>query len=204
MASHRRNYNCWKKGKKRYYTTSFEILKYDDSYIELIEECPCNDKNELNRREGQIIRSMDCVNKVKYVEGRNIEEMKKYRKEYHLENKEKHNKRTSEYYSKNKEKISEQAKQYRLENKEIVKQRKRKEYLKNREKYKERTRKYNKEHKEEIKIKNKKYREKNKEKFRQQEKVKATCECGSVLNKRKMWRHLKTIKHQTYIQSQSN
>ena len=130
LASHRRNYNCWKK-EKYHYVSSFEILKYDDAYIELIEECPCNDKNELNRREGQIIRSMDCVNKVipsrtkkeYYNDNKNIILEKK--KEYYIDNKEKilekaheyndrkkeyRNKKQLQYYNQNKDKINEKRK----------------------------------------------------------------------------------------------
>jgi hypothetical protein len=38
--------------------------KYDDVRIELIEEFPCENKMELNKREGHYIRTLDCVNKV--------------------------------------------------------------------------------------------------------------------------------------------
>ena len=44
--------------------SSYEIAQYDDCYIEVHEEYPCQTKAELNRREGQIIRDMDCVNKL--------------------------------------------------------------------------------------------------------------------------------------------
>ena len=39
-----------------YYMTSFEILKYADNYIELIEYFPCNTMYELHKREGEIMR----------------------------------------------------------------------------------------------------------------------------------------------------
>ena len=32
--------------------SSEEIMKYDDAYIELIENYPCNSKDELNQRKG--------------------------------------------------------------------------------------------------------------------------------------------------------
>ena len=50
-------------GHKRMNCTSREILVFDDAYIELIELFPCASKMELNRREGEIIRELDCVNK---------------------------------------------------------------------------------------------------------------------------------------------
>ena len=50
--------------KKNKASTSREIIKYGDAYIELIENYPCNSKKELNRREGQHIRNTEnCVNK---------------------------------------------------------------------------------------------------------------------------------------------
>jgi len=169
LAGHRRDYNSWVDGKKISYKTSYQIMKYDDAYIELIEECPCNDKNELNRREGQMIREMNCVNK--RIEGRT-------RKEYRQDNK---------------EKIKEQSKQYRKDNKE---------------KYNENSRKYYEENKEKFKIHNKKYKKQNKERVKKINskwgKKKFTCECGSIITNYSKSRHFKTIKHQTYIQSQSN
>jgi hypothetical protein len=43
--------------------TSLVMFQYPDVYIELIELCPCNTKEELNKREGEIIRTTNCVNK---------------------------------------------------------------------------------------------------------------------------------------------
>lgn len=55
LSKHKSNYKIWLNDKKKY-TTSFEILKYDDCYIELLELCPCNIKAELHKREGELIR----------------------------------------------------------------------------------------------------------------------------------------------------
>jgi hypothetical protein len=44
-------------------TRSKCIIEIGDTYIELIEEYPCANKNQLEKREGEIMRSMDCVNK---------------------------------------------------------------------------------------------------------------------------------------------
>jgi hypothetical protein len=43
--------------------TSKKIIDLGDAYIELIENFSCNSKEELLKREGEIMRSMDCVNK---------------------------------------------------------------------------------------------------------------------------------------------
>ena len=45
------------------YFSSYEILKFGDAYIELIEKFPCKDRMELCKREGYYIRKLDCVNK---------------------------------------------------------------------------------------------------------------------------------------------
>lgn len=76
------------------YITSFEVLKYDDCYIELIEEYECETKTELHQREGCHIRSHKkltvCHLVNKKIDGRtpfqylndNIDKIKKYQKEY--------------------------------------------------------------------------------------------------------------------------
>ena len=75
--------------------SSSQILAFDDVYIELLENYVCADKNELSRREGELIRTIDCVNK--RIAGRTSAE---YRGEHKNE---KH-----QYYVDNKEHIREQ------------------------------------------------------------------------------------------------
>ena len=60
------------------------ILEHEDAYIELIELFPCNSREELNKKEGEHIRSNNCVNK--NIAGRTKTE---YQKEYEKDNKEK-------------------------------------------------------------------------------------------------------------------
>ena len=62
LSKHKWNYKAYLK-EGRYYT-SFEILKYADAYIELIEEVKEKTKDELQRLEGEHIRNNNyCVNK---------------------------------------------------------------------------------------------------------------------------------------------
>ena len=49
MGNHKKTYKQWLNGKSNY-VTSYEIMKYDDYYIELIEKYPCKDKMELERK----------------------------------------------------------------------------------------------------------------------------------------------------------
>jgi hypothetical protein len=74
LATHKSNFRKYQNNKYSYVTVN-EILKYGDAYIELIEKFPCEDKEELNKREGHYIRTLDCVNKV--VPGRTIKESQK-------------------------------------------------------------------------------------------------------------------------------
>ena len=60
---------------KGYNITSLNITKFDDWYIELIEYFPCTSREELHKREGELIREMNCVNKV--IAGRTQKEYRK-------------------------------------------------------------------------------------------------------------------------------
>ena len=61
-----KRFNEHKSKKDIYGTTSKVILNYSDAYIELIENYSCKNRNELNKREGEIIKlnKDNCVNKV--------------------------------------------------------------------------------------------------------------------------------------------
>ena len=92
---HKNDFKRWKTGKYSY-VTSYKILEYDDCYIELLEMCPCNNKMELTRKEGELIRANEkCVNKVQ--PGRTT-------KEYCQDNREERNRRTKEWRTNNPEK----------------------------------------------------------------------------------------------------
>ena len=66
LTQHRSLFKQWKEGKTNY-TTSFKIIEQDNFVISLIEECPCNSKDELSARENYYIRTIDCVNKHRVV-----------------------------------------------------------------------------------------------------------------------------------------
>lgn len=80
-------------------------------YIELYEYCPCENKQQLNRREGQVIREIGTLNKT--IAGRTD-------REYYYDNKEKKTEYKKEYYEENKELISEKNKEYYKKNKELI------------------------------------------------------------------------------------
>ena len=74
--------NCFKryKNNKFHYLAVFDIFELDrDCYIELYEDYPCDSKEQLERREGQVIRELDCVNK--RIAGRTDKEYREDNKE---------------------------------------------------------------------------------------------------------------------------
>ena len=107
-------------------TQSKLIIDLGDAKIELIEEFPCNNKMESDRKEGAYIRSLNCVNK--QIAGRTMKEwsdeheneLKAKRKEYNLNNKELVAKIKHASYEKNKSYKLEQAKLYYEANKEKI------------------------------------------------------------------------------------
>ena len=46
------------------YISPYEIIKYDDCYIELLECLPCESRTELQRKQEEYIRNIKCVNKI--------------------------------------------------------------------------------------------------------------------------------------------
>ena len=60
-------------------------------FIELIEKCPCNDKDELRKKEGEYIRELKPSLNIR-IAGRTKneyrEDNREYMKEYHVNNKE--------------------------------------------------------------------------------------------------------------------
>lgn len=69
-----------------------------DWYIELYEQYPCNNKKELERREGEVIREIGTINK--NIAGRT-------HKEWREINKNEINAKTKKYYENNKDMINE-------------------------------------------------------------------------------------------------
>ncbi len=130
---HKTLYKRFNEKKHNIYATSYEILKFDDCYIELYEKYPCTDRNELNKKEGEIIRSLDCVNKC--IAGRTTNQYNKDNKEYLKE-------KTKEWKEKNKEIIKQKQKEHDQKRKEKRKEQRRLYYQQNKEKLKEKRRLY--------------------------------------------------------------
>jgi hypothetical protein len=63
LGGHKTEFMRWFDGKCSY-VTSFEIVMYPDVKIILVEEYPCDNKQQLERREREYIENNQCVNKV--------------------------------------------------------------------------------------------------------------------------------------------
>jgi len=113
-----------RKGNK---TSSKQIIDIGDAYIELIKLCPCDSKEELLKREGEIIRRTECVNKE--IAGRTAAE-------YHVDNCNEIRERKKKYYTDNRGEVREKKKKYYAEHREEVKERKNKYRERNREEIK--------------------------------------------------------------------
>jgi len=145
--------------------TYFQKIPVDEITIELIEDCPCESKKELNEYEDYYIElameDLLCLNSRR--SHRTEEYIKKYDKTYYEENKEHIATMCREYYEKNKEKIIEYHKKYIAENKEKVVAYHKKYRVENKEKRSDYNKKYVAEHVEEVKEARKTHYEENKE-----------------------------------------
>ena len=186
LGKHRCNYKEYLLDNTKKNVTSFKILQYNDHYIELLENYPCNNKEELFRREGQLQRQFKSEIVNKNISGRttkefyadNILELRQKTKTYRENNKEKCVMDCKNYYEAHKEQISAK----RVDKVKI----------------------YRKIHKEEIQISNKAYRETHHNeiiKYREQIKEKNIykCECGKSGSLYHKIRHDNTNKHQIYM-----
>lgn len=75
------------------------VLNCEDYKIELLEDYPCKNRQELNKKEGEYIKANECVNK--HIAGRTM-------KEYYLDNIEKY----KQYNKNNKQRIKQYYKEY--------------------------------------------------------------------------------------------
>ena len=106
LAQHRKNYNYYVNNKYHYFS-SYEILKNSDYKILLLEEFPCENIEQLRKKEGYYIQTLECVNK--QIAGRT-------KREYKEANKEQIQEYIKEYRVANKEAIFQKVKQYSTAN----------------------------------------------------------------------------------------
>ena len=183
MTHHRRCLNSTSKKHRSLYKSMSGNGVYN-FFIELIEKCPCNDKEELLKKEGEYIRALKpTLNKI--IPGRTLKEFNEDNKEYIRE-------RKQQYTEDHKEHISQVQKEWRENNKERQKQ-------------------YREDNKEHRQQKQREWREDNKEyrhqyyqtnKYYCSEKI--TCECGCIVTRGCLPRHQRSKKHIDLIKDKLN
>ena len=216
LGKHRSNYKDYLKDNIRNnYISSFDLLMYNDHYIELLEDYPCSSKEQLFKREGELQRQFksEIVNRI--ITGRtqleyyndnlehfkayreshkdeykaycetHKEELKAYRKDYYDNHKEDIILHQKAYYELHKDHIIQQTKQYKATHKEF---------------YADYHNQYYEQHKDIIKTRSKIIYEANKEAKEEIAKQPFTCQCGANIRTDNQRRHGKTAKHLNYIQ----
>jgi hypothetical protein len=156
----------------------------DKFYIELIENSPCENKEELRKREGFVIREMGTLNsciagrsQVEYVIENKIN-IQAHKKQYYETNKDVISITNKEYRDTHKEKRNAQTKEHYDTNKDKILLHRKEYYNNNKDLFVERNKIYRDNHKGESSEYLKIYREKNKELIKSQRSKTMTCECG--------------------------
>ena len=175
---------------------------WNDFIMLLVEKFPCNDNNELRKREDDLM--VEYTNRLnKNRASRSVEEWCEDNKEYFKEVKRKyyenHKEHIKKYRENHKEHIKEVRQKWNEDNKETIKEVNKKYY----ENHKEVRQKWNEDNKETIKEVSKKYYENHKETIKEKIEKKITCECGSIIRHDSMSKHKKSIKHLNYLELSS-
>ncbi len=154
---------------RKLYKLILENGGFDNFYIELEENVKCNNREVLLKREGELIREKSNLSLNTSMAG---SKMGKSQKEY-------------DDYRKNTQHRIEYLKNYKEKNQDIMRDRDRQYRETHKQQIKER---YNPEYKKE-------YYNKNLETYKARSKEIMTCECGSIITKCKISRHIKSQKH---------
>jgi len=117
FAKHRSKCRAFQAGKERN-ITSFQIVSFESAKIILVENFPCNTKEELLARERYWIDNNTCVNKQR--PGATLGGMKQYRVEYRKENAETIAQKQAQYYKDNAAVLNSKHKKYYAANKDKI------------------------------------------------------------------------------------
>jgi hypothetical protein len=198
LAQHVREFNDFKNGQRQNTTTSFSIIERGDYYIELVESCPCNSRDELRQRERYWYDTLKCVNKSKpYVLPEKCDD---HNRQYYQLCKEEILEKRHAYYYDNIESMRERGKQYRSDHNESLNQTRRERYAQ-----KALTRVMC----ECGRVYHPNKQSRHVETLHHQEwanstaKEGARCDCGKMVKTQSIYRHLKSAFHQTWKELQS-
>ena len=180
-----------KDAKRRPNTRVYQHLNqigWDRVDIILIEKYECKCKEQLHSRERYWIETLKAE--------LNSNIPTRTNKEWRDDNKEQIAQKYKEYYENNKEQLAQYQKEYREEHKEQIAQKYKEYYEDNKEKIAQKDKEYYANNKEQILQKEKERYQINKAKLNQ----KFQCECGGKYTHANKARHMKTQKHQKYIE----
>jgi group I intron endonuclease len=152
---------------------AFDDVGKHNFYIELLENCPCGNLEQLRKREGEFIREYNSCNDGynQRVAGRNAVELRNDKIEA----------------------IKAREKQYRDANKDVINQRSKVHYNANKETVLKRCKLYKEANKDKIKEENKQYYENHKDLIKQKRQVKINCpHCGLEMCKDSIYKHIKS------------
>ena len=169
------------------YLTAFEILKYNDVRIVLLQEFPTTSEYFLLAQERKWIETTNCVNKIIPT---------RTKKEYNLDKKEKLIQQRKIYYKNNIEYYTEKSHEYYENHKEEKAVSNKIHHKKNKDKHNKRHEQYNRDNRETIKQQRKTHALINKETMTAKRNMKVKCdECGAEMNKSSLPHHKK--RHQS-------
>lgn len=157
------------KQQEHHYVSSFDVIENGDFEISLLESCVCDSKIELEKRERYWVEIIENRSNRKIPTRTKQEFMKLYDKHRYQEKK--------DYYLEKNHKFNEQNPNYFKER-----------YSSNREKILQQQKEWNKENKDKVKTYYDRYYEKPYE-----------CECGSKMKMGNKSQHLKSKKHQRWL-----
>ena len=168
MTQHRTDMKNRQRQHLKLYQAMNEIGK-DNFYIELVENYPCQVRDELHKKEGATIR--ECQSKLNSsISGRDARE----------------------YYHENKQSRLDYQKQYQQKNKNQIKERKHRYYKTHIEERAERDHQYYQENKERILLHKKEYREQNKDQIAEKKKQHYEKNKNKILEKQRQYYKKKT------------
>ena len=198
MTRHRSDYRRHLDGRRLYKISVFDLFDefgIENCKIELIEYCKCDSKDELIRREGEIIKNSDCVNK--QIAGRTQKEYQQDNYEQLAEQKREYGQReyvcelcniTLRVADKSKHEATDKhIKLVDLQTEEISALKEKNDKLK------ERKAKYYARKRETILQNERERYERKKERMK--------CDCGCEVYKHNLTHHCKSNKHQKYLKS---
>ena len=154
--------------------------------IELIEDVEYDSLKDLRNREGYWIKTMGTLNQV--INGRTI-------KEYQQDNREYLHQKHQEWLGNNQERCKAKSKEWQIKNKDKLRQNQKEYYENNKDNINLKKKEYRTNNQDKIKEYTKKYRELNHEKIKERERETVMCECGMIVLRRQLKRHMSRQLH---------